>query len=98
MCLRLKFTTVSLIAACNLAAATVSLGSGSISAAGARGADTSTPPFYVANPGAFGFAITDGTSIVSGQERRNTDPNGGPNLVLESMSSFDGRETTISGT
>jgi uncharacterized protein (TIGR03437 family) len=93
-----KLAAVLVIAVCHVAAATVSLGSGAISVFGDRGPDSSTPPSYVTNPGAFGFSITDGTSIVSGQERRNTDPNGGPNLVLESMSYFDGRQTTISGT
>jgi uncharacterized protein (TIGR03437 family) len=94
----LKLATVLVFAACHVAAATVSLGSGSISVFGDRGPDTDTPPSYVTNLGAFGFSITDGTTVVSGQERRNTDPTGGPNLVLESMGSFDGRQTTISGT
>jgi uncharacterized protein (TIGR03437 family) len=89
---------VLLIAAANLSAATVSLGSSAISVSGTRGPDTTTPPSYVTNPGAFGFSITDGTSIVSGEERRNTDPTGGPNLVLESMGSFNGTQISISGT
>lgn len=94
----LRFATVALIAACNLTAGNISLGSGTISVFGSRGEDVATPPAYVTNPGAFGFSITDGTSVVTGQERRNTDPTGGPNLVLESLGSFDGRQITISGT
>ncbi len=94
----LKFSAVVLIAACHVAAATVSLGSAAVSVFGARGPDTETPPAYVTNPGAFGFSITDGSTVLSGQERRNTDPAGGPNLALESMGSFDGREITIAGT
>lgn len=92
-----KLAVLVLIAACHAAAANVSLPSGTAFAIGDRGPDTSTPPSYVTNPGAFGFAITDGTSVVSGKERRNTDPKGGPNRVLESMGSFDGREITITG-
>ena len=65
---------------------------------GARGSDTSTPPAYVSNPGAFSFAVTDGTAVVNGQERRNTDPTGGANAQLQSLSSFDGTQVTITGT
>ena len=50
------------------------------------------------NPTAFGFLLTDGITTVSGQQRRNTDPTGGPNTALETVATFDGRQTTITAT
>jgi len=60
--------------------------------------DSSSPPAYVSNPNAFAFAITDGISTIQGQQRRNTDPTGGPNNALNAIATFDGRQTTITGT
>lgn len=61
-------------------------------------ADSNTPPAYVTNPSAFGFVLTDGITAAGGQQRRNTDPTGGPNTALEAVATFDGRQTTITGT
>ena len=73
------------------------MGSGSLSVVGGY-ADSGTPPAYVTNPTAFGFLLTDGITTVSGQQRRNTDPTGGPNTALETVATFDGRQTTITAT
>jgi uncharacterized protein (TIGR03437 family) len=82
---------------CGLTAGTISLGSTSIRVLGGN-ADSNTPPAYVTNPSAFGFLLTDGITTVQGQQRRNTDPTGGANTALEAVATFDGRQTTISGT
>jgi uncharacterized protein (TIGR03437 family) len=81
----------------SLLAGTISLGTASLSVFGGNG-DSTTPPSYVSNPNAFSFAITDGITTVQGQQRRNTDPTGGINKSLETVATFDGRQTTISGT
>jgi hypothetical protein len=60
--------------------------------------DSTAPPAYVANPSAFGFAVTDSISTYSGQQRRNTDPTGGANVALDAVGAFDGRQVTISTT
>jgi uncharacterized protein (TIGR03437 family) len=88
---------VFLVVTCHVWAGTVSLGSGSISVLGGN-ADSVSQPAYVTNPNAFGFVFTDGITTVAGQQRRNTDPAGGPNTALEKVATFDGRQTTISGT
>ena len=93
----LKQLTLLLLLAGGLVAGTISLGTGSISVF-AGYADSSTPPSYVTNPSAFGFMLTDGITTVNGQQRRNTDPTGGPNTALEAVATFDGRETTITVT
>jgi len=80
-----------------LLAGNITLGASSLSVSGGN-ADSSTPPAYVTNPSAFGFAITDGIGSLQGQQRRNTDPVGGPNKALNAIATFDGRQTTISGT
>jgi uncharacterized protein (TIGR03437 family) len=72
--------------------------SGTLSISGAKGNDTSTPPAYVQNPNAFAFSLTDAIQTISGQERRNNDPVGGPNTALQNMTTFDGRQATITGT
>jgi uncharacterized protein (TIGR03437 family) len=72
--------------------------SGTLSITGAKGNDTSTPPAYVQNPNAFAFSLTDGIQTISGQERRNNDPVGGPNTALQNMTTFDGRQATITAT
>ncbi len=71
---------------------------GILSITGAKGNDTSTPPAYVQNPNAFAFFLTDGIQTIAGQERRNNDPAGGPNTALQNMTTFDGRQATITGT
>jgi uncharacterized protein (TIGR03437 family) len=78
-------------------AGTITLGTGGLSVFGGT-ADSSTPPTYVTNPNSFAFVMTDGITTIQGQQRRNTDPTGGPNRALESIATFDGRQTTISGT
>ena len=93
----MKQLTLLLLLAGGLMAGTISLGTGSISVF-AGSADSSTPPAYVTNPSAFGFVLTDGITTVSGQQRRNTDPTGGPDMAIETVATFDGRETTITGT
>jgi uncharacterized protein (TIGR03437 family) len=93
----MKFAVLILTTASPLLAGIVSLGSGAITVSGGN-SDSSTPPAYVTNPNAFGFMITDGMSLYSGQQRRNTDPAGGPNTLLDAVGAFDGRRTTISGT
>ena len=78
-------------------AGNITIGASSLSVSGGN-ADSSTPPAYVTNPSAFAFVITDGISTLQGQQRRNTDPVGGPNKALDAIATFDGRQTTISGT
>jgi uncharacterized protein (TIGR03437 family) len=79
-----------------LLAGTVSLGNASIRVLGGN-ADSSMPPAYVTNPSAFAFLLTDGITTLDGGQRRNTDPTGGANTALEAVPTFDGRQTTISG-
>ena len=81
----------------SLIAGTISLGTGSISVFGGY-ADSNNPPAYVTNPSAFAFQLTDGITTAGGQQRRNTDPTGGPNTALETVATFDGRQITIAGT
>lgn len=92
-----KLVVPALIAS-HLTAAAIQLGSGSVSVSGTRGPDTSTAPAYLTNPSAFAYVMTDGTNTVTGQDRRNTDPNGGANLDLEHMRSFDGTQVIVTGT
>jgi len=92
-----KQLTLLLLLAGSLTAGTISLGTGSISVF-ASYTDSSTPPAYVTNASAFGFMLTDGITTISGTQRRNTDPTGGPNAALETVATFDGRQTTITGT
>src|SRR5579862_6455531 len=79
-------------------AGTITLGSGSLTVNGAPGAYTNTGPSYISNPGAFAFKLTDGITTLSGQERRNNDPTGGPNTSLKTMTTFDGRQSGFSVT
>jgi len=88
---------VLLLLPVSLAAGTLTLGSGSMSVFGGF-SDSSKPPAYVDNPSAFAFVLTDGVTTVGGQQRRNTDPAGGPNTALDAVAAFDGRQTTISTT
>jgi len=81
----------------HLVAGTISLGSGSVSVFGGYSDNTAAPAF-VTNASAFGFVLTDGITAAGGQQRRNTDPTGGPNAALEAVATFDGRQTTITGT
>jgi uncharacterized protein (TIGR03437 family) len=81
----------------SLLAGTITLGTGTLSVLGGN-ADSTTPPAYVTNPNAFAFVLTDGITTVEGEQRRNTDPTGGPNKALEAVATFDGRQTTITGT
>jgi uncharacterized protein (TIGR03437 family) len=81
----------------HLVAGTISLGGGSVSVLGGN-ADSSAPPAYVTNPSAFGFVLTDGITTAGGQQRRNTDPSGGPNAAIEAVATFDGSQTTVTGT
>ncbi|HUJ50786.1 MAG TPA: hypothetical protein VLW25_11335 [Bryobacteraceae bacterium] len=81
----------------HLVAGTISLGPGSISVFGGD-SDNTTPPAFVTNSSAFGFVLTDGVTTAGGQQRRNTDPSGGPNTALAAVATFDGRQTTITGT
>lgn len=81
----------------HLVAGTISLGSGSVSVFGGYSDNTAAPAF-VTNPSAFGFVLTDGITAAGGQQRRNTDPTGGPNTTLEAVATFDGRQTTVTGT
>lgn len=76
----------------------VSLGNGTLAVTGAAGQKSSAGPAYVQNPGAFAFALTDGVNTITGQERNNSDPVGGPDTALQTMTTFDGRKATISGT
>jgi uncharacterized protein (TIGR03437 family) len=96
--LRLRAAAISiLIPACQLLAGTISVGTVTVGVSGGN-ADSSSPPAYVTNPSAFGSLITDGITILSGQQRRNTDPSGGANTILDAAGTFDGRQVTISGT
>ena len=81
----------------HLVAGTISLGSGRISVFGGYSDNTAAPAF-VTNPSAFGFVLTDGITTAGGQQRRNTDPTGGPNTALEAVATFDGGQATITGT
>jgi len=81
----------------SLLAGTITLGTGGLSVFGGN-ADSGSSPAYVTNPDSFAFVMTDGITTIEGQQRRNTDPTGGPNRVLEAIATFDGRQTTISGT
>src|SRR5438105_499309 len=92
-----KQALVVLITVFNLAAGTISLGNGTISVSGGE-ADSPNPPFFVTNPDSFAFKITDGVTTLAGQQRRNTDSNGGPNKALQGVGAFDARQVTISGT
>ena len=92
----LKLAVSILIPACYLAAGTISVGPTILTVSGGN-SDSVAGPAYVSNPSAFSFVITDGISTLGGQQRRNTDPDGGPNTALEALGSFDGREVTISG-
>ena len=92
-----KGVLLVLLLPASLLAGTITLGTGALSVFGGN-ADSSTPPAYVTNPNAFAFVMTDGITTVQGQQRRNTDPSGGPNKALEAFATFDGRQTTVSGT
>jgi uncharacterized protein (TIGR03437 family) len=92
-----KQALIVVIAAFNLAAGTISLGSGTLSVSKGQ-SDSPNPPFFVTNPDAFAFKITDGVTTLAGQDRRNTDLEGGPNKALQSVGAFDARQVTISGT
>lgn len=76
----------------------ISAGSQTIMASGERGTDTTSGPAYVQNPNAFSFVLTDGITTLTGQERKNSDPTGGPNKDLQAMTGFDGRSAIVSGT
>ena len=80
------------------AAAQVSLTGQTMTVSGNVQQDSPTGPAYVSNPNGFYFAITDGITTVSGQERRNNDPVGGPNRALQTIATFDGSQATITGT
>jgi uncharacterized protein (TIGR03437 family) len=60
--------------------------------------DSPSGPAYVSNPNGFYFTLTDGITTLSGQERRNNDPAGGPNKALQTIATFDGSQATITGT
>ena len=96
-----RFTRILLVlisaSASPLLAGTVSLSSGTLTIAGGTG-DSVAPPAYVQNPSYFNFKLSDGITTVTGQERRNNDPNGGSNKDLQSIAAFDGRQLTLSGT
>ncbi|MBZ5609421.1 MAG: hypothetical protein LAP38_14255 [Acidobacteriia bacterium] len=85
-----------LIPACHLLAGTINVGTVTLTVSGGN-SDSSAGPAYVTNPSAFSFIIADGISMVGGQQRRNTDPTGGPNIALDAVRTFDGRQVTISG-
>ncbi len=91
-----KLALLILVLAWHLAAGTFSMGPVTLSVSGGD-QESSAGPTYVANPSAFGFVITDGITTLNGQQRRNTDPEGGPNTSLNAVRTFDGREVTISG-
>ncbi len=76
----------------------ISLGSRTITASGDTGHPSPDPPAYVDNPNTYGFALTDGITTLTGQERRSNDPIGGPNKDLQAMTGFDGRQAVVSGT
>jgi uncharacterized protein (TIGR03437 family) len=78
--------------------AQVSLAGQTVTVSGNIQQDSPTGPAYVSNPNGFYFTVTDGITTVSGQERRNNDPVGGPNKALQSIATFDGSQATISGT
>lgn len=92
-----KSVFLALLLSGGLFAGTITLGTGGLSVVGGN-ADSSSPPAYVTNPNAFAFVMTDGITTIEGEQRRNTDPTGGPNKALETVATFDGRQTTISGT
>jgi len=81
----------------SLLSGTISLGSGTFGVSGSS-SDSSAAPAYVTNPSSFAFQLTDGITIARGQQRRNTDSTGGANAVLNSVATFDGRQTTIIAT
>ena len=93
--LKAKLAFLLLIPASHLAAGTISLGPTTLTVSGSSMA-TSDSPAFVNNPNAFSFVITDGISTASGQQRRNTDPDGGPNTALNAVGTFDGRQVSIS--
>ncbi len=84
-----------LIPAAHLIAGTLTLGPNVLTVSGGN-SDSSTGPAYVTNPSAFSFVITDGITTLNGQQRRNTDPMGGPNTPLDAVRTFDGRQVSIS--
>ncbi len=88
----------SAIAATGAATAQVFLTGQTVTVSGNIQQDSPTGPSYVSNPSGFFFTVTDGITTVSGQERRNNDPVGGPNKALQSIATFDGSQTIISGT
>lgn len=93
----MRIAALLLLLPATLAAGTVTLANGTISVSGGN-ADSSSPPAYVTNPSAFGVVLTDGITTYTGQQRRNTDPTGGPNSAMSAVATFDGRQATISGT
>jgi len=72
----------------------VSLAGQTVTVSGNIQQDSPTGPAYVSNPNGFYFTVTDGITTVSGQERRNSDPMGGPNKALQSIATFDGSQST----
>ena len=90
--------SVSIPLASGASGAQVSLPGQTITVSGNVKQDSPTGPAYVSNPSGFYFTLTDGITTVSGQERRNNDPTGGPNKALQTIATFDGSQATISGT
>lgn len=85
------------IAATGTTTPQVSLSGQTITVSGNVKQDSPTGPAYVSNPNGFYFTVTDGITTVSGQERRNNDPAGGPNKALQTIATFDGSQATVSG-
>jgi len=92
------FLNSSAIAATGAATGQVSFTGQTITVSGNVKQDSPTGPTYVTNPNGFYFTLTDGITTISGQERRNNDPAGGPNKALQTIATFDGSQATITGT
>lgn len=88
----------SAIAATGAATPQVSLTGQTVTVSGNIQQDSPTGPAYVSNPNGLYFTVTDGITTISGQERRNNDPVGGPNKALQTIATFDGSQATVSGT
>ncbi len=76
----------------------VSLGSGTFTVSGNYAGDSPTGPAYVLNPNGFYVKATDGVNTIALSQRRNNDPVGGPDQDLQTMTTFDGSQSSISAT
>ncbi len=90
-------TLAGLVGTVSFSVPRISPGGRTLMASGGLG-DSNNPPSYVQNPNAYSFILTDGITTLTGQQRRNNDPTGGPNKDLQAMTTFDGRQLTVSGT